>query len=85
MKATEGISYYEARMRVKQMQFAPASNASYASAVRAPPKMCTIGIQTDPFPALSTSTVYTLTSASSPAKTISTSTKTSTAITSSAP
>ena len=85
MKATEGISYYEARMRVKQTQSAPASNASYASAVRAPPKMCTIGIQTDLLPASSTSTVSPSTSASSPAKTTSTSTKTSTAITSSAP
>ena len=70
------------RMRVKQTQSAPASNASYASAVRAPPKMCTIGIQTHPLPASFTSPS---TSASSPAKTTSTSTKISTAINSSAP
>ena len=81
VKATEGISYYEARMRVKQTQSAPASNASYPSAVRAPPKMCTIGIQTDPLPASSTYTVSPSTSASSPDKITPTSTKTSTAIT----
>ena len=67
------------------MQSAPASNTSYALKVKAPPKMCTIVIQTDLLPALSTSTVSPSTSASSPAKSTSTSTKTSTAITSSAP
>ena len=72
-------------MRVKQTQSASASNYSYASAVWAPPKMYTIGIQTDSLPASSTSTVSPSTSASSPAKATSTSTKTSTAITSSAP
>lgn len=88
VKATEGISYYEARMRVKQTQAAPASNVSYASTVRAPPKMCTVAIQTDLsdlLPAPSTTTDSPSTSASSSAKSTTTTTKTSTPITSSAP
>ncbi|MPC79167.1 hypothetical protein E2C01_073680 [Portunus trituberculatus] len=70
-------------MRVKQTQAAPASNVSYASTVRAPPKMCTVAIQTDLLPDPSTTTDSPYTSASSSAET--TSTKSSTPITSSAP
>ncbi|XP_045136609.1 uncharacterized protein LOC123519393 [Portunus trituberculatus] len=33
VKATEGISYYEARMQVKQTQASPASNVSYTSTI----------------------------------------------------
>ncbi|MPC19283.1 hypothetical protein E2C01_012195 [Portunus trituberculatus] len=67
------------------MQVAPASNVSYASTVRAPPKICTVAIQNDPLPAPSATTVSPSTTASSSAKTISTSTKTSTPISPSAP
>ncbi|MPC99369.1 hypothetical protein E2C01_094779 [Portunus trituberculatus] len=72
-------------MRVKQTQAAPASNVSYASTVRAPPKMCTVAIQTDLLLDPSTTTDSLSTSASSSAETTSTSTKTSTPITYSAP
>lgn len=85
VKAMEGISYYEARMRVKQTQAAPASNVSYASAVRVPPKMCTVAIQTDPSPATPTTTASPSTSASSSTKPASTTTKASSPITSSSP
>lgn len=34
VKGTEGISYHEVRMRVKQTQGALASNVSYAATVR---------------------------------------------------
>ncbi|MPC31970.1 hypothetical protein E2C01_025271 [Portunus trituberculatus] len=72
-------------MRVKQTQAMPASNVSYASSVRAPPKMCTVTIQSDSLPAPSATTASPSTTASSSAKTISTSIKTSTPISSSAP
>lgn len=84
IKAMEGISYYEARMRVKQTQAAPASNVSYASAVRVPPKICTVAIQTDPSPATHATTASPSTSASSTTKTASTTSKAS-SITSSSP
>ena len=84
VKAMEGISYYEARMRVKQTQAAPASNVSYASAVRVQPKMCTVAIQTDPSPATPTTTASPSTSASESTTSASTTKKASSPITSSA-
>ena len=47
VKATEGISYGEARKRVKVAQAAPASNVSYASSVKSRPVMCSVAIQTE--------------------------------------
>ncbi|MPC98195.1 hypothetical protein E2C01_093551 [Portunus trituberculatus] len=64
-------------MRVKLTQAAPVSNVSYASTVRAPPKMCTVAIQTDLsdlLPTPSTTTASPSTSASSSAKTTTTTT-----------
>jgi len=50
VKATEGISYYDARKKVKAVSDTPKPNVSFASAVATKPVMCTIGIQTDPAP-----------------------------------
>ncbi|MPC93354.1 hypothetical protein E2C01_088479 [Portunus trituberculatus] len=73
-------------MRVKQKQAAPASNVSYASTVRVPPRMCTVAIQTDLLPEdPCATTASTSTTSSSSAKTTTTTIKTFTPITSSAP
>ena len=47
MKATEGISYYEARKKVKELHATPTPRTSYASAVSSRPVMCSVAIQTE--------------------------------------
>ena len=66
IKANEGISYLEARKRVKATQSAPSPNASYATSVQKRPVMCTIAVQTDPLPAASATATSTSTTAATP-------------------
>ena len=54
VKVREGISYYDARKRVKETYHSPDPGATYASKVKPPPEMCTRGMQTDSTPPVST-------------------------------
>ena len=68
VKALEGISYFDARKKVKEALCPPQPDVSYASKARSRPEMCNAGTQTDlPPPAdatPSTSKVPTVTSVS---------------------
>ena len=51
VKAVEGISYFDARKRVKEAHTAPSPGVSYAASVQMHPVMKSVSIQTEPLPA----------------------------------
>lgn len=78
VKATEGISYIDARRRVKATHTVPSTSVSYSSSVQNRPKMCTIAVQTDPLPATSATTPSTSTAATTTTTAATTTTTTNT-------
>lgn len=59
VKATEGISCFVARKKVKTVQDAPTTNVFFASMVNANPLMHSISFQTGPIPPISSGAVTT--------------------------